>query len=290
MIVGRDREQYNLFTMPDYEDRDLERDTITKMTSILMRYLLKEWQTRPKDKDGYLVIDNLQTIADYLHIKPQILKLYLIRAGGYTYPVVTTISRDKKNKKKTIELGHTTLFDIKIQCRVNEDFEPDNNFLVGTSYTHFVKNSPVIAVKVKPCDIAIRNIGDNKDIIGLGNIFATEQAISVGLEMSDMAYKLFTLTSSNTPRFKRRWEILISELGITQKDISKQGRPRILKQITKAFEELKKLGHIEQWEHNVSKNMFVWTYSDKYFKHKDRQKEQERPTTYTEAKEVKDDK
>ena len=95
LVVGRDTEQLSLFTIQDYQDRELEKKSYPRMVGVLMQYLTKEWQKRPRDKDGYLVIENLQEIADKLKTTPQRVKLFLVMAGGWTYPF-EEIKSDKK--------------------------------------------------------------------------------------------------------------------------------------------------------------------------------------------------
>jgi hypothetical protein len=268
LVVGRDTEQLSLFTIQDYQDRELEKKSYPRMVGVLMQYLTKEWQKRPRDKDGYLVIENLQEIADKLKTTPQRVKLFLVMAGGWTYPFVRTIKSDKKTGKKDIVIKHEHLFNIEIICRVDESIDLQG-LLVGTTYTNFIKNYPVKAVRVKPSDTIINNIAGDKKQIGLGNIFATEDTATIGLDMGDMAYKLFCLAGSNKPSFVIGWEKLTKQLGITKQYISKQGKPRVKKQIERGLKELVSIGAFEYWKFNEDRELYSWKYTDKYFKHKD---------------------
>jgi len=268
LVVGRDTEQISLFTLQGYEDRGLDKKSYPRRVGVLMQYLTREWQKRPKDKDGYLVIDNLQEVANALKTTPQKLKIHLIMAGGWSYPFVKTIKSDTKTGKKDIVIRHEHLFDIQIVCRVDEDVDIQE-LLVGTTYTNFIKNYPVKEIRVKPCDTIIYNTSGDKKKIGLGNIFATDETATIGLDMSDMAYKLFCLAGSNKPTFKIGWEKLIKQLGVRQEDISKQGKPRIKKQIDKGLKELVDRGAFEYWKYNEDRSLYSWKYTDKYFKHKE---------------------
>lgn len=267
--VGRERDgkQLSLFVIPEFQDRELNRTNYPQKAGVLMQLIMKEWQLRPKDDNGYLVIQNLQAVADIVNTTTQKLKIYLLMLGGYTYPIMKT-RVDGKTGRKVTTFSQEQLFKIEVDYYTdNLDLSVENK--VGTSLVSFVKNAPVKEVRVKPCDTLINNISGEKRGIGLGYVLATEDTATIGLGLGSWAYKLFCLSGGEKPTYRIGWVNLIDKLGVDKEDLTKQGKPRIRKLIEQGLNELKDKGHLEYWKFNKERELYNWKYTDMYFRHKD---------------------
>jgi len=270
--VGRERDgkQLSLFVMPEFQDRELNRTNYPQKAGVLMQFIMKEWQLRPKDNNGYLVIENLQAVADTVNTTTQKLKIYLLMLGGYTYPITKT-RVDGKTGRKITTFSQEQLFKIEVDY-YTDDLDLSNGNKVGTSLVSFIKNTPVKEVRVRPCDTLINNINGDKRGVGLGYILATENTATIGLLMGSWAYKLFCLSGGEKPTYKIGWANLLERLGVSKEDITKQGKPRIRKQIEQGLDELRDKGHLEYWKFNKERDLYSWKYTDMYLRHKDRNK------------------
>jgi hypothetical protein len=267
--VGRERDgtQLSLFVIPEFQDRELNRSNYPQKAGVLMQFIMKEWQLRPKDSNGYLVIENLQAVADTVNTTTQKLKIYLLMLGGYTYPIMKT-RIDGKTGRKVTTFSQEQLFKIEVDYYTdNLDISVENK--VGTSLVSFVKNAPVKEVRIKPCDTLINNISGEKRGVGLGYVLATEDTATIGLGLGTWAYKLFCLSGGEKPTYKIGWSNLIEKLGVSKEDLTKQGKPRIRKQIEQGLDELRDKGHLEYWKFNKERELYDWKYTDMYLRHKD---------------------
>ena len=267
LLAGRDTTQVSLFEMPRFEAGiNPYKESIARNTAIVGNYLIKLWQQ--ENKDGVCTIDNLTKVAEKLKMIPQDLKTYLVYLGGYQYPVITTKDKITKGGKmqRILSTYTTNIFTIKFNSKLKKNETEDSfneDLRVGTRYLSFIKNRDIDTVEVEP------NLTLRDDLQGqkLGNILTSDDFFVFALGLTDMAYKLFTFSGSNEPVKKIRLDKLIDSLGL-KKHTKKQGKPRILKAIKKALNELKTKGHFIKWEYQEDREMFSWEYSNKIFKHK----------------------
>ena len=267
LLAGRDKTQVSLFEKPRFEGGiNPYKESIARNTAIVGNYLIKLWQR--ENKDGVCTIDNLTKVAEKLNMIPQDLKTYLVYLGGYQYPVITTKDKITKGGKmqRILSTYTTNIFIIKFNSKLKKNETEDSfnkDLRVGTRYLSFIKNRDIDTVEVEP-NPALRD-----DLRGkrLGNILTSDDFFVFALGLTDMAYKLFTFSGSNKPVKKIRLDKLIDSLGL-EEQTKKQGKPRILRTIKKALNELKTKGHFIKWEYQEDKEMFDWEYSNKIFKHK----------------------
>lgn len=267
LLTGRDKTQVSLFEKPRFEEGiNPYKESIARNTAIVGNYLIKLWQQ--KNKDGVCTIDNLTKVAKKLNMIPQDLKTYLVYLGGYQYPVITTKDKITKGGKmqRILSTYTTNIFIIKFNSKLKKNETEDSfnkDLRVGTRYLSFIKNRDIDTVEVEP-NPALRDDLQGKR---LGNILTSDDFFVFALGLTDMAYKLFTFSGSNEPVKKIRLDKLIDSLGL-EEQTKKQGKPRILRTIKKALNELKTKGHFIKWEYQEDKEMFDWEYSNKIFKHK----------------------
>jgi len=266
-IVGKDTTQISLFELPRFEAGvNPYKETVARNTAILGNYIIKLWQQ--ENKDGVYTIDNLTKVAGKLGIIPQDLKTYLVYLGGYQYPVISTkdtLTRGGK-KQRILSTYTTNLFHIKFNSKLKngeteEGFNED--LRVGTRYLSFIKSRDIDTVEIKPSETLIDDLQGER----LGNVFTDDAFFTYALGLTDTAYKLLIFSGSNEPYKKIRLNKLIDSLGLAEQ-VKKQGKPRMLKIIKKALNELKTSGHIVKWEYRDKQELFCWEYSDKIFKHK----------------------
>lgn len=274
-LVGRDMEQ-TLFTLPTYQSNiNPYKEALSKNTAILGNHLFNLWQ-KDKDDRGILTIENLTKVAKELKTLPQELKFYLICLGGYQYPVV------RFNKEKRIlSVYHDKLFFIKFNIRLKEgekegDFTNDNR--IGTNYVNYIRERSIDTVEISPSQSLIEELNSK----GLGNVLVDDSFVAFSLGLSDLAYKVFCFSGSNIPTFKIGFKKLISKKYLNlEKQVygvyddkgnrirAGHGKPRILKNIKRALDELLDKGHLLKWEYDEVKDMFGWSYTDKIIKHRD---------------------
>ena len=266
LLTGRDT-QVSLFEKPRFEERiNPYKESIARNTAIVGNYLIKLWQQ--ENKNGECTIDNLTKVAEELNMIPQDLKTYLVYLGGYQYPVITTKDKITKGGKmqRILSTYTTNIFTIKFNSKLKKNETEDSfnkDLRVGTRYLSFIKNRDIDTVEVEP-NPALRDDLQGKR---LGNILTSDDFFVFALGLTDMAYKLFTFSGSNEPVKKIGLDKLIDSLGL-EEQTKKQGKPRILRTIKKALNELKTKGHFIKWEYQEDKEMFDWEYSNKIFKHK----------------------
>ena len=271
-IVGRDMEQ-TLFTLPTYEkDINPYKYNFSKMTGLTGNLLIMLWQ-KNKDENDIYTIKNLTAMAETLGATPQELKLYLVYLGGYQYPIHKPYV--KPNGKKGISIYSDKLFYIKFNI-LYQDGENEKNFTnddrIGTNYVSFIKGRDIDSVEIMPSksiqeDLRQYNKGQST---GLGNVLVDDAFVAFGLDLSDLAYKIFCYSGSNKPSFKIGFDKLITKINLNlEKQVKAQGKPRVLNKIREALKELLDKGHLAKWDYYEAGDTFSWTYSNKIIKHKE---------------------
>jgi hypothetical protein len=277
-LVGRDlQEGANLFSLPTFEsDIAPRKEIISKNTGILGNTLLNLWQLN-KNQEGYYRIENLTALADTLGVIPQDLKTYLIYLGGYQYPVVQTKKKFYKGKERNIMTTYSDkLFYVKFNIEIKAGEQITNDDKTGTNYANFIKDRAVLSVDIAPSQSFIEDIQGR----GLGNVFATDNFTAYCLDLSDLAYKIFCFSGSNKPRYKIGFDKLIKSLNLSRQ-LKTNGKPRILKNIEKALNELQTTGHLTNWAFDKKAELYSWTYTNKIIRHKELLPKKEQPAGET---------
>ena len=259
-LVGRDTSAPSLFNMPDLGEVDKTsnlKEVISKKTAILGTLLFEKWQRN--GGSGALRIESLNSISEEMETTNEELKLCLLYLGGWVYPIIDT---DGEGLTVTQE----QLFHIKFRYSktVKERYERGEYKTIGTSQASFFKGEPVEYVEVTPSPLFIKALEGK----GLGNILVTDSFIKKGLELSDIAYKIFSFSASNKPTQKIAEDRLIEHLGLT-KQLKTQGRPRVRKAIQEGLKELREIEHLESWEFIEDRGLYSWKYGSKLVRHKD---------------------
>lgn len=261
-LTGKDTsDQPTLFQVPeaDREGVSLPREVVSKNTAILGNILLQLWQQTPGEA---LIINNLSELSRKIGGSNKELKIYLLYLGGYTYPL---IERDEKTGK----LSATTeqLFKVKFNFgeKTKAKYKGGKEVpYIGAGALQFIKDEPVETIEVIPNEKFL-NALDGK---GLGNVLVPDEFTKLALSLTDMGYKILTYTASNKPKQKIKANSLIEALNLT-KQVKSQGKPRVLKAMLKAMEDLKTKGHLTRYSYDAEKEMFTMNYSDTFIKHKD---------------------
>jgi len=271
-LVGKDTsKQKSLFEIPHFDTTiNPFKEVLTKRTAITGNLLLNLWQDNKDDKN-ILTITNLSDIARQLGVEPKELKLYLIYLGGYQRPItkLRIVKERGKKDKRILSVYHDKLFYIKFNIRLkdnekDEDF--NNDARVGTNYLNFIKKRAIESVEVMPS----LSLQEELQGSGLGNVLVDDNFVAFSLGLSDLAYKLFCFSGSNKPTFKIKFIKLIGKNYLNlNEQLKKQGKPRILQNLKNALTELQTKGHLKKWDYNEQKELFSWTYTDAFIKHKE---------------------
>lgn len=265
-LVGRDlQDGANLFSLPTFEsDIAPHKEIISKNTAILGNILLNLWQAK-KNREGYYTIENLTPLANMLGVIPQDLKTYLIYLGGYQYPVVKTKKEFYKGRDRNIMTTYSDkLFYVKFNIEIKAGERITSDDKIGTNYANFIKDRAVLSVDIAPSQSFIEDIQGR----GLGNVFATDNFYAYCLGLSDLAYKIFCFSGSNKPSYKIGFDKLIENLNLSRQ-LKAKGKPHILKNITKALNELQTTGHLTSWAYDKNTEIYSWTYTNKIIRHKE---------------------
>lgn len=256
--VGKSTDETTLFSMPEVKPEsgsNFLREVISRNTAILGNYLLQLWQQRGEET---LVINNLTPIAEMMGNSNYEIKIYLLYLGGYTYPII-----DKNENGLSITTEQ--LFKVKFNYNqeVAEKYRTESPTLIGTGLLNFIKDEPLDSIIITPNQLFINAIEGQ----GLGNVLvANDKFVKIALSLTDIAYKIFTYSASNTPSQKIAEVNLVKHLGL-DKQIKIQGRPRIRATIFKGLQELQDKGHIKNYSYEENTGLFNLTYSDKYIRH-----------------------
>jgi hypothetical protein len=270
--IGNTTETPNLFTIPE-EPKTIGalgslKEEISKNTGALAFLLIQKYQ---ENSGKPLEITNLSSISDILNCNNHRLKIYLLYLGGYVYPII-----DRDEKTKELVLTNEQLFKIEFRysSKVAEKYEINSRneiqgvSRIGNNLLNFIKDEPLDRVIIQPNDRFIKALQGK----GLGNILTVnDKFVGLILELSDIATKILTYSSSNKPELTIKEENLIKHLGL-EKQTKTQGKPRVRATILKGFQELKDKEHIKSYSYDPERGMYSYTYSDKYVKFKQTKK------------------
>jgi len=271
--ISNTTDEPTLFTLPQKVETGGAigeiKEEISKNTAALAFYLIQKYQENNNNKP--LEINNLTPIAEAMNCNNYRLKLYLLYLGGYVYPIV-----DIDERTKELVLINEQLFKIEFRYSkkiadkysVNDRGEIQGVERIGNNLLNFIKNEPLDRVVITPSE-RFRKALEGK---GLGNILTVnDKFVGLILELTDIATKILTYSSSNKPSQKIAEDNLIKHLGL-EKQIKKQGRPRVRATILKGLKELQDKGHIKSYSYDEATGIYSFTYSDKYVKHRDNTK------------------
>jgi len=238
--IGNSGEELTLFTMPQTEGGIKEE--ISKNTGALAFYLIQLYQQN-NSKPLEIPKGKLSPISRVMNCNNYRLKIYLLYLGGYNYPIID------KNDTGELIVKTDKLFDIEFvySQKVADKYSVNNGQIkgverIGTEILTFIKNEELDRVIITPNSRFIKALEGK----GLGNILtANDKFVGLILELSDIATKILTYSSSNTPSQKIREELLVKHLGLI-KQVKKQGMPRVRGTILKGLQELKDKGHIRR--------------------------------------------
>lgn len=256
--VGKSTDETTLFSMPEVKPENggnFLREVISRNTAILGNYLLQLWQQKG---GGKLVINNLAPISEMMGNSNYEIKIYLLYLGGYTYPIV-----DKNENGLTITTEQLFKVEFNYNHEVAEKYKMESPTVIGTGLLNFIKDEPIDSIAITPSQLFIKAIEGQ----GLGNVLvANDKFVKIALSLTDIAYKIFTYSASNSPSQKIAENNLVKHLGL-EKQIKTQGRPRIRATIFKGLQELQDKGHIKNYSFDENTGLFSFTYSDKYIRH-----------------------
>jgi hypothetical protein len=250
------------------------KEEISKNTGALAFYLIQKYQ---ENNNKPLEITNLNAIAEVMNCNNHRLKLYLLYLGGYVYPIT-----DRDEVTKEIVLTNEQLFHIQFRYNeervrnrytINEKGEIQGVERIGNSLLNFIKDEQFDRVIITPSPRFINALFGK----GLGNILTVnDKFVGLILELTDIATKILSYSSSNKPSQKIAEDNLVKHLGLT-KQIKKQGKPRVRATILKGLQELQDKGHIKSYSYEEATGMYSYTYSDKYVRYKEPKKDKKNP-------------
>lgn len=241
------------------------KEEISKNTGALAFYLIQKYQ---ENNSKSLEITNLNAIAEVMNCNNYRLKLYLLYLGGYVYPIV-----DRDERTKELVLTNEQLFKIEFRYSkqiadkysVNNRGEIQGVERIGNNLLNFIKDEPLDRVVITPSSRFIKALEGK----GLGNILTVNNKfVGLILELTDIATKILSYSSSNRPSQKIAEDNLIKHLGLT-KQIKKQGKPRVRATILKGLQELQDKEHIKSYSYEEATGMYSYNYSDKYVRYKE---------------------
>jgi hypothetical protein len=268
--ISNTTDEPTLFTMPQKLEggggaMSTYKEEINRNTGALAFYLMQLYQ---QNNNKTLEIENLSPIADTINCNNYRLKLYLLYLGGYVYPII-----DRDEKTRELVLTNEQLFKVEFRYskkvgdkyQVNSRGEIQGVERIGTDLLSFIKDEPLDRVLITPSPLFIKALEGR----GLGNILTVnDKFVGLILELTDIATKLLSYSSSNKPTHKIGEDNLIKHLGLI-KQIKKQGKPRVRATILKGLQELKEKGHIKSYSYEEATAMYTYTYSDKYVRFKE---------------------
>jgi hypothetical protein len=270
--ISNTTEEPTLFTMPQLLETGGAisnlKEEISKNTGALAFYLIQLYQ---QNGNNTLEINNLASLTEVMNCNNYRLKLYLLYLGGYVYPLI-----DKDEVTKELVLSNELLFHIefrysqKVADRYSvKEGEIQGAERIGNNVLNFIKDEPLDRVIITPSQRFIKALEGK----GLGNILTVNNKfVGLILELTDIATKILTYSSSNKPVQKIAEDNLIKALGLT-KQIKTQGKPRVRATILKGLQELKDKEHIKSYSYEETTAMYSFAYSDKYVRHKENIKE-----------------
>jgi hypothetical protein len=270
--ISNTTDEPTLFTIPQSLDPGGAisnlKEEISKNTGALAFYLIQLYQ---QNGNNPLEITNLSPLTEVMNCNNYRLKLYLLYLGGYVYPIV-----DKDEVTKELVLSNELLFNIEFRYsrKVADKYTVKEGEIqgverIGNNVLNFIKDEPLDRVIIKPSERFIKALEGK----GLGNILTVNNKfVGLILELSDIATKILTYSSSNKPSQKIAEDNLIKALGLN-KQIKAQGKPRVRATILKGLQELKDKEHIKSYSYEEATGMYNFIYSDKYVRHKENRKD-----------------
>jgi hypothetical protein len=268
--IGNTTESPSLYSlpMPTETDQGGALDTlkseISKTAAALSLYLIQLYQ---ENDNKPLEISNLAPLCEQFNCNNYRLKIYLLFLGGYTYPI---IDRDETTKELIITSEQMFKIEFRYSKEAADKYKEggDTPERYGTQLVNFIKDEPLKKVVIQPNERFIRGIEGR----GLGNILTvSDKLIGLIQELTDIATKLLSYSSSNKPSHKIGEDNLIDHLGL-KKQLKAQGRPRVRATILKGLQELKDKGHIKNYNFEEDRGLFSWSYTDKYVRFKEGKK------------------
>jgi hypothetical protein len=263
--IGNSGEELTLFTMPQTEGGIKEE--ISKNTGALAFYLIQLYQQN-NSKPLEIPKGKLSPISRVMNCNNYRLKIYLLYLGGYVYPIV-----DKDENTQELVLTNEQLFKIEFRYnkKVADKYSVNNSGQIqgveriGTEILTFIKNEELDRVIITPNSRFIKALEGK----GLGNILtANDKFVGLILELSDIATKILTYSSSNKPTQKIGEESLVKHLGLI-KQVKKQGMPRVRGTILKGLQELKDKGHIRSYSFEEATRMYSFNYTNKFVEYRE---------------------
>jgi hypothetical protein len=259
-LVGRATDETTLFTLPEIKPEsggNFLREVISRNTAILGNYLLQLWQQTGVDE---LVINNLSPIAEMMGNSNYEIKVYLLYLGGYVYPII-----DKDENGLTLTTEQLFKIQFRYNSKVAEKYKVGNYTEIGSGLIKFIKDEPIDIITIKPSPLFIKALEGK----GLGNVLVVnDKFVKLALSLTDIAYKILTYSASNKPSQKIAEDNLVKHLG-QERQIKTQGKPRVRATILKGLQELQDKEHIKSYSYEEATEMYVFTYSDKYIRHKE---------------------
>ncbi len=259
-LVGKATDETTLFTLPEIKTEsggNFLREVISRNTAILGNYLLQLWQQTGVDE---LVIDNLSPIAEMMGNSNYEIKVYLLYLGGYVYPII-----DKDENGLTLTTEQLFKIQFRYNSKVAEKYKVGNYTEIGSGLIKFIKDEPIDIITIKPSPLFIKALEGK----GLGNVLVVnDKFVKLALSLTDIAYKILTYSASNKPSQKITEDNLVKHLG-QERQIKTQGKPRVRATILKGLQELQDKEHIKSYSYEEATEMYVFTYSDKYIRHKE---------------------
>jgi hypothetical protein len=269
--ISNTTEEPTLFTIPQKVEPGGAisnlKEEISKNTGALAFYLIQLYQ---QNGNNPLEINNLSPLTEVMNCNNYRLKLYLLYLGGYVYPII-----DKDEVTKELVLSNELLFKIEFRYskKVADKYSVKEGEIqgverIGNNVLNFIKDEPLDRVIITPSERFIKALEGK----GLGNILTVNNKfVGLILELTDIATKILTYSSSNKPNQKIAEDNLVKALGLT-KQIKTQGKPRVRATILKGLQELKDKEHIKSYSYEEATGMYSFIYSDKYVRHKENKK------------------
>ena len=267
-LAGRDTTQPG-----NIENIQGVKDVIAQKPLILMMYLYQLWQ-KDKDSDGWLVINNLTAVANKLKMDTRFLKRCCAKLSERQYP--HHINRGGR----VGSYGYASFCDAWFDYDMGADgsnYQELYNRPIDGWYTDFIEGLPVQAIRFRP------NVEYMSNLVGkgLGNIFIDDEFLAWVLGLSLMEFKLWCMSSSNKPKYTGiSFDKLTNQLGLT-KQVSQQGRQRVLDSVCDALDGLVVKNHIKWWKykqpkiHSAKNDKFTWEYHFNITRHRDQHRELE---------------
>lgn len=260
--IGNSGDELTLFSMPQTEGGIKEE--ISKNTGALAFYLIQLYQQN-NSKPLEITRGKLSPISRVMNCNNYRLKIYLLFLGGYVYPIV---DRDENTGELVITNGQ--LFDIEFRYnkKVGDKYLASNSGVIqgveriGTDLLTIIKNEELDKVVITPNSRFIKALEGK----GLGNILtANDKFVGLILELSDIATKILTYSSSNKAIHKIGEDNLVNKLGLNRQ-VKKQGMPRVRGTILKGLQELKDKGHLRSYSFDEATRMYSFNSTNKFVK------------------------